>query len=541
MKILLTYLVVWACVSIVGLTPAVAALDAPAIAQLGTNDTDQKVSAIRTLVATAKAADDMVLLDRLMNALSQDAAYKTGSHIVFVENDKAFDAITGAALGVLPADAEGVVANSRLRAEIDNTIAITHLRHKDKAVRLEAAKALQTELDISAMAPLKQALDAEQDAQVKALIALAYAQASLQSPDAAARIAAIELLADNAGPNVKTTLLGFLEKSGDNFREPDPAVRDAAQTALRAIERRLMYAEWGGRIFSGLSLGSILLLATLGLAITYGVMGVINMAHGEFLMIGAYTTYAVQSAFRLYAPQWLDAYVLAAIPVAFVVTAVIGMTIERLIIRHLYGRPLETLLATWGISLALIQAARVVFGPQNVEVANPSWLSGGLSMAVGVVLPWNRVAIMGFSVAVLVLMWALMNLTRLGMFVRAVTQNRTMAGCVGVHTARVDTVAFGLGTGIAGLGGVALSQISNVGPDMGQGYIVDTFMVVVLGGVGQLAGAVWAAMGLGILSKFLEGATGAVVAKIVVLLLIIVFIQKRPQGIFALKGRFADQ
>jgi urea transport system permease protein len=305
------------------------------------------------------------------------------------------------------------------------------------------------------------------------------------------------------------------------------------------VESRLGTAENVGRVFSGLSLGSILLLAALGLAITYGVMGVINMAHGEFLMIGAYATFAVQSLFRSYAPGLVDAYVLAAIPVAFLATALVGMALERLVIRHLYGRPLETLLATWGISLMLIQAARTLFGAQNVEVANPSWMSGGVEL-FGAMLPWNRIAIVAFSVGVLALMWAILNLTRLGLFVRAVTQNRPMAGCVGVPTGRVDTLAFGIGAGIAGLGGVALSQIGNVGPDMGQGYIVDSFMVVVLGGVGQLAGAVWAALGLGVFTKFLEGWTGAVIAKIVVLVFIIVFIQKRPQGLFALKGRVID-
>jgi len=232
--------------------------------------------------------------------------------------------------------------------------------------------------------------------------------------------------------------------------------------------------------------------------------------------------------------------VVAAIPVAFFVAAIVGMIMERTVIRWLYGRALETLLATWGLSLILIQAARILFGAQNVEVSNPAWMSGGFEFMANVQLPFNRVVIIGFSLFVLALVWVLMNKTRLGMFVRAVTQNRTMAGCVGVPTARIDTLAFGLGAGIAGLGGVALSQISNVGPDMGQGYIVDSFMVVVLGGVGQLAGAVWAALGLGVATKFLEGWAGAVIAKILVLVFIIIFIQKRPQGLFALKGRFVD-
>ena len=229
-----------------------------------------------------------------------------------------------------------------------------------------------------------------------------------------------------------------------------------------------------------------------------------------------------------------------AIPVAFLAAAAVGVVLERTVIRWLYGRPLETLLATWGLSLILIQAARLIFGAQNVELANPSWMTGGVEVMPGIVLPLNRIFIIGFSLFVLTLVWVLMNKTRLGMFVRAVTQNRGMAGCVGVPTARIDTVAFALGAGIAGLGGVALSQIANVGPDMGQGYIVDSFMVVVLGGVGQLAGAVWAALGLGVATKFIEAGAGAVVAKILVLVFIIIFIQKRPQGLFALKGRFVE-
>jgi urea transport system permease protein len=269
-------------------------------------------------------------------------------------------------------------------------------------------------------------------------------------------------------------------------------------------------------------------------------MGVINMAHGELLMVGAYSAYAMQALFRAKFPEFVDYYVLAAVPVAFFVAAAVGMLMERTVIRHLYGRPLETLLATWGLSLVLIQAARLLFGAQNVEVANPAWMSGGVQLAENLSLPWNRLVIVAFSGFVLLLVWLMMNKTRLGMFVRAVTQNRPMAGCVGVPTARIDTLAFGIGSGIAGLGGVALSQIANVGPDMGQGYIVDSFMVVVLGGVGQLAGAVWAALGLGVVTKFLEGWAGAVIAKILVLVFIIIFIQKRPQGLFALKGRFVD-
>jgi len=257
-------------------------------------------------------------------------------------------------------------------------------------------------------------------------------------------------------------------------------------------------------------------------------------------MIGAYATYVVQNLFRAYAPGAFDAYLLAAVPAAFLASALVGMALERSVIRFLYGRPLETLLATWGISLVLIQTVRTIFGAQNVRVENPAWMSGGIDLMANVVLPWNRIVIIGFAALVLVAMGLLLARTRLGLFVRGVTQNRAMAACVGVPTARVDTWAFGLGSGVAGLAGCALSQIGNVGPDLGQSYIVDSFMVVVFGGVGQLAGTVVAALGLGFVNKILESWSGAVIAKIAVLVFIVLFIQKRPQGLFALKGRAVE-
>jgi urea transport system permease protein len=269
-------------------------------------------------------------------------------------------------------------------------------------------------------------------------------------------------------------------------------------------------------------------------------MGVINMAHGELLMLGAYATYSCQLLFRKFLPAHADLYLVAAVPAGFIVAAVIGMLLERTVIRWLYGRPLETLLATWGISLVLMQAVRSLFGAQNVEVANPAWMSGGFTVLGSLVLAYNRLVIIAFALFVVLAVWLILNKTRLGLFVRAVTQNRRMADCVGVATGRIDMLTFGLGSGIAGLGGVALSQLGNVGPDLGQGYIVDSFMVVVLGGVGQLAGTIIAALGLGEANKFLEPFAGAVLAKIAILVFIIMFIQKRPQGLFALKGRSVE-
>lgn len=350
------------------------------------------------------------------------------------------------------------------------------------------------------------------------------------------RLAAVRLLGETGAPLARVRLENLLADEA----ETDAAVRKAAETSLAQVKRKLLIGELLGQAFSGLSLGSILLLAALGLAITFGLLGVINMAHGEMLMLGAYTTYMVQVLMARFAPEALAFYPLVALPVAFFVTAAIGMALERTVIRHLYGRPLETLLATWGISLILMQTVRTIFGAQNVEVANPSWMSGGVTVLGSLVLSYNRIVIIFFAFFVVGAVWLILNKTRLGLFVRAVTQNRRMADCVGVSTGKVDMMTFGLGSGIAGLGGVALSQLGNVGPDLGQGYIVDSFMVVVLGGVGQLAGTVIAAIGLGEINKFLEPVAGAVLAKIAILVFIIIFIQKRPQGLFALKGRSVE-
>jgi urea transport system permease protein len=388
---------------------------------------------------------------------------------------------------------------------------------------------------------IDKAIAAESDAEVKATLQLAGAALALKSDDPKQREQAAKALASSTDPQVRQILATMITREKDgSYPEPDEAVRAAAQASLNAINKRLYTTELSLALFSGASLGSILLLAALGLAITYGLMGIINMAHGEFLMIGAYTTYLVQGVFRSYFPGAFDAYVLAALPIAFMVTAIIGMALERSVLRWLYGRPLETLLTTWGVSLLLIQACRTFFGAQNVEVENPSWMSGGIQLAGGYVMPFNRIVIIGFALFVLFLVWFMINRTRMGLFVRGVTQNRAMASCTGVPTHRVDMLTFGLGSGVAGLGGVALSQIGNVGPDLGQSYIVDSFMVVVLGGVGQLAGTVIAAFGLGSVAKFLEPFSGAVLAKIAVLIFIILFIQKRPQGLFALKGRSAE-
>jgi urea transport system permease protein len=457
-----------------------------------------------------------------------------------VKDQTAIDLATDKAVTPLPEGRDDVVINNRVRKGLDTAIAAFRLADPDRSARLAAVKQLQVGADESALPAIEAALGRETDGEIKDLLSLTRASVQLASRDRTTRLAAIRALADSDNPATKTLLVGILEKRGESFIEPDAEIRAEAEKSLRVVERKLATGELIGRVFSGASLGSILLLAALGLAITYGLMGVINMAHGELIMIGAYATYVVQNLFRRYVPGAFDAYLVCAVPVAFAAAGLVGMALERSVIRFLYGRPLETLLATWGISLILIQTVRTVFGAQNVQVENPSWMSGGFIAVTGVVLPWSRIVIIGFAALVLLIIWLLLTRTRLGLFVRAVTQNRAMASCTGVPTRNVDTLAFGLGSGIAGLAGCALSQIGNVGPDLGQSYIVDSFMVVVLGGVGQLAGTVYAALGLGIINKFLEGVSGAVLAKIAVLVFIIIFIQKRPQGLFALKGRTVD-
>ena len=525
-----------ACALVVFVSGAALALAPELVRELALGDSDARLKALGTVVG----ASDTTALPLLQGLVDGEIQVTPDERVLRVKGDQAIDVLTGAAVAPLPESREDVVVNNRLRREFASAIAVLRLTAPEREVRLAAAKGLQSGADEEMLPAIIKALANEQDAEIRGLLAFAQATVELGSSDKAKRVAAIRALGGSNSASTKTLLLGLLERKGDAYAEPDADVRAEAEIALRAVEGRLATGEMAGRIFSGLSLGSILLLAALGLAITYGLMGVINMAHGELIMIGAYATYVVQNAFRTHLPGAFDAYLVAALPVSFLAAAVVGMAMERTVIRFLYGRPLETLLATWGISLILIQAMRTLFGAQNVQVENPAWMSGGIAVFANAVLPYSRIVIIGFAAVVLTGVWLLLTRTRLGLFVRGVTQNRSMASALGVPTGRIDMLAFGLGSGIAGLAGCALSQIGNVGPDLGQSYIVDSFMVVVLGGVGQLAGTVYAGLGLGIANKFLEAWSGAVLAKIAVLVFIIVFIQKRPQGLFALKGRMAD-
>ena len=439
-------------------------------------------------------------------------------------------------------DVPNVRLNNILRQRIGAAASVLALESPDRAARAQAVQALVSSPPPAVLVPIVEAAIArEQDAHLQERLALLTALMGLQAADAGQRREAVQRVAETGDPQYRTRLLDLLERNPDgSWVEPDESVRQATTEGIASLDAADRRARQVGTVFAGISLGSVLLLAALGLAITYGLIGVINMAHGEFLMIGAYATFVVQNLFRQYAPEAFDWYPLAAVPAAFLAAALVGVVLERLVLRHLYGRPLETLLTTFGVSLLLMQSIRMLFGAQNVEVMNPSWMSGGLTLMPGLLLPWNRLAIILFALIVVATAWLVLNHTRLGLFVRAVTQNRGMAACAGVPTHRVDTQAFAFGAGIAGLGGCALSQIGNVGPDLGQAYIIDSFMVVVLGGVGQLAGTIVGAFGLGILSKTIEPFWGAVLAKIAVLLLIILFIQKRPQGLFALKGRSVE-
>lgn len=467
---------------------------------------------------------------------------ETGRIFILSEDGSAAtDAVTGNPAETAVEGLSTPSVNNQVRRMLKPVIASFRLASPDRGLRLAAARELAARPQEELADTLRQALAGESDAEVRDSLKLALALTQMDSSDKTCRLEAMKEIGKTGNQDFLAILEKALRKSeSGEYVETDRDVRAAAAEGIRAIERKMAMVGAVRNLFYGLSLGSVLLLAALGLAITFGLMGVINMAHGEMLMLGAYSTYATQEFFRMHLPGCIEWYLIAAIPVAFLVAGLVGVLLERSIIRHLYGRPLETLLATWGISLGLIQTVRLIFGAQNVEVSNPSWLSGGVTVASGLVLTYNRIAIIIFVIFVTLLVWFLLNHTSLGLRVRAVTQNRSMASSMGIFTSRVDMWTFGLGSGIAGLGGVALTQIGNVGPELGQSYIVDSFMVVVLGGVGKLAGTVCGSMVLGIVNKFLEPFSGAVLGKIMVLAFIILFIQKRPQGIFALKGRMAE-
>ncbi|MFO1068793.1 MAG: urea ABC transporter permease subunit UrtB [Geminicoccaceae bacterium] len=475
----------------------------------------------------------------ILQALSDGKlVFRQSDKAVFIlgDGDAVIDPVTGtAATDVTAAGLKPVRVNNRVRRAIEAALGGLTLLSPDPTVRFEAAQSVLRSRDANALPTLDAALAKETEPSIARVLEQARAAIIIVKDDAAEpdRVAAVEILAARGDPEAAA----MLRTLPDTVPE---SVRSAAERAVAKIERRLAFVGIAQNIAQGISLGSVLLLAAIGLAITFGVMGVINMAHGEMVMLGAYTTVVVQELIKAYAPGMLDASVVIALPAAFLIAGAVGVAIERGIIRFLYGRPLETLLATFGLSLILQQAVRSLFGPSNREVVTPSWMSGTLEVMPGFDLTWNRIVIVIFACTVFAALLLAMRRTPLGLQMRAVTQNRRMAGSMGIRTPLVDALTFGLGSGIAGIAGVALAQIDNVSPNLGQGYIIDSFMVVVFGGVGNLWGTLTGALTLGILNKFLEPLAGAVLAKILVLAGLIIFIQRRPRGLFALRGRAVE-
>ena len=501
---------------------------------LAVADFDAKESA-----ATHLAQVDNPRVATVLNAFLDNELYyvkKTRQVVIASKNESRgydlIDAISGKNAGsVGRREVKKISVNNSLRRVLKGLTAGLALNAPDPAERIEAITAITAAGVPELRELISKRLTVETDGAVIEELTSAIAVFDLDSRDDKTKLQAIRDSATNLNARVRMKLTSIAENPNE-----DQTARDAALQSLKKIEQRVSRYKMFETLFFGLSLGSVLVLAAIGLSITFGVMGVINMAHGELIMLGAYTTYVVQ----LLLPNSLDYSIFIAIPAAFIVSGLVGIAIERGVIRFLYGRPLETLLATFGLSLILQQTVRSIFSPLNRAVATPSWMSGSLEVVQGLSITYNRLYILLFTLLVFALLVLVIRKTRLGLEMRAVTQNRSMARSMGIHSNRVDALTFGLGAGIAGVAGVALSQLTNVGPNLGQGYIVDSFMVVVFGGVGNLWGTLVAGLSLGVMNKILEPAAGAVVAKILILIFIILFIQKRPQGLFPQRGRAAE-
>ena len=494
------------------------------------NETDAAVAAV--------AASGNPLAAQVIEALQDGRLlFSAGDKKIYMRKPPAglLDAATGQPVsGAEPAGLSPVRVNNRVRRAIDAALGSLTLLSADPIKRLEAAKAVFKSKDASVLATLDTAINKEGEARIKKALEEARAAILAGKRDAreADRLAAIAILRDRGDQDARSVLAGVPSDQPANIQK-------ALADAITTIDDRLALWSVAQNFWYGISLGSVLLLAAIGLAITFGVMGVINMAHGEMVMLGAYTTFVVQELIRTMVPGLFDYSLAIAIPLAFLVAALVGMAIERGVIRFLYGRPLETLLATWGISLILQQAVRTSFGPTNREVGAPNFMSGAFELG-GLTITWNRLWIIVFAGIIFAGLLAVLRYTELGLQMRAVTQNRRMASSMAINTGKIDAFTFALGSGIAGLAGVALSQIDNVSPNLGQSYIIDSFLVVVFGGVGNLWGTLVGAMSLGVANKFLEPYAGAVLGKIVLLVVVILFIQKRPRGLFALKGRAVE-
>ena len=528
--------VLLACL-VLAATPALAQSQANAamVDALGQGGFPQREAAIATLVATGDAR-----VVPILQALSDGNLYtriSDGKVVIAAKAGSAFalkGPLDGSELGTAAAgDLDKIKINNGLRGKIRTAIGQMTLLSTDRATRLSAAQSILKTADPTTFELLQTALAAETDPQIKSVMELAEAVIVLKT-DATLeqKRAAIQTVAGHGDRDALTVLTAALTTVPD-------ALKPDVQAGIDAINRQLQLWSVAQNLAYGVSLGSVLLLAAIGLAITFGVMGVINMAHGEMVMLGAYVTFVVQQLLQSYAPGAMEWSLVIAVPAAFLFTGLVGIAIERGIIRWLYGRPLETLLATWGLSLILQQAVRSIFGPTNRPVLIPQWMTGQVSLG-GLDITWNRLWILVFAILVFAALQLVLNRTPLGLQMRAVTQNRRMASAMGIRTPFVDAMTFGLGSGVAGLAGVALTQIDNVSPNLGQGYIIDSFMVVVFGGVGNLWGTLIGALSIGVANKFMEPYFGAVLGKIIILVLIILFIQRRPRGLFALKGRAVE-
>ncbi|MGB1059258.1 MAG: urea ABC transporter permease subunit UrtB [Ketobacter sp.] len=509
------------------------------IGELTTSSFKKKAKAVEAIAAL----DDERVLPVMEAMLAGDLYYqKSDEKIVFKADGESgyliTDVLTGTELGeVGKREVKKIATNNRLRKQLRTQIAGYKLLSKKPEIRLAAADDLIKTPSPEFLQVLQTAIDREKEPAVLKALKVARAVILLDSDNEVDRLQAVKDMDGFANKYTMAMLTQLVRQNEDgSYVEPSALVREEANSVLNGLQAMATWYKFVEDVFFGLSLGSVLLLAAVGLAITFGVMGVINMAHGEMIMLGAYTTYVIQ----LLMPNHIDASLLVAVPAAFVVSGLMGIIIERTVIRHLYGRPLETLLATFGISLILQQLVRSVFSPLNRSVITPDWMSGSLEVNGFLSLTYNRLYIIVFALMVLFGLMLLLKKSFFGLQMRAVTQNRTMASSMGIRTGWVDAMTFGLGSGIAGIAGVALSQLTNVGPNLGQSYIIDSFLVVVFGGVGNLWGTFVAAMSLGLANKFVEPVAGAVLAKILILVFIILFIQRRPRGLFALKGRFVE-
>lgn len=480
----------------------------------------------------------------ILKALSDNRLYylKADQGVLIVDKGNeghytAENAVTGIPVSISSKrSVKKIKTNNRIRAHIRNRIAETEMRSENEEIRRQAILQLMKNPEILTDENLKSLLDDESSADIRQMLSVIQGIRLLDSSSPDERLLGLKLLERSLYPEANAALHRFINAFSDTEQQSRKEEYMQALKVQQGIESLLATNRFIENLYFGLALGAVLLLAAIGLSITFGVMGVINMAHGEMIMLGAYTTYVVQQLM----PGMIGASLFVAIPAAFIVSGLVGILMERTIIRHLYGRPLETLLATFGVSLILQQAVRSLFGPLNQDVVTPDWMAGTFSINPALALTWNRLYIILFSLVVLAALAVVLKKTLFGLQMRAVTMNRPMASSMGIKTGWVDALTFGLGSGIAGVAGVALSQLTNVGPNLGQAYIIDSFMVVVFGGVGNLWGTLVGAMSLGVANKLFEPLAGAVLAKILVLVFIILFIQKRPRGLFALKGRAVE-